>query len=70
MTWRERGGKVIAAPCRKVLRSLRRQRPDKLQCSLNPAIQLVVVLDTFQGDKHPVGPENLVGRQDRRQKGQ
>src|SRR6516165_139263 len=32
---------------------LRRQLPDELYCSLNPAAQLVVVLDALQPDQDP-----------------
>src|SRR5262249_28486204 len=32
---------------------LRWQRPDELHRSLNPAPQLVVVLDALRGDQHP-----------------
>src|SRR5262249_8244865 len=32
---------------------LRWQRPDELHGPLNPAAQLVVVLDAFRGDQHP-----------------
>src|SRR3954451_3642178 len=33
---------------------LRRQRPDELHRPLNPAAQLLVVLDAFRPDQHPI----------------